>query len=314
MPKLGSFAPLTVGCPNCERLGSVAFGDVLPDDADGVRTLFQTCLGRDIEISNHPSALRIRFVRMGSATIELNGRRFDLQPGTFVINNRGTNYSLASNGGHMVEDCSVGFSDTHLRHVASSLALSDGELLERKELTSSLEFPEIRFNRTSPVWPLLQQLTLPANEDRLAGALLEERLWDLCAAFLAEQRQIESACSKLQPTTHATRVELYRRLWTAREFIEASYMSDISLTGIARVACLSPYHFLRSYKAVTGMTPYRHVLQLRLRMARQLVTSTDLPFNLIAVDTGFSDLSNFSRSFKSGFGLTPTQARASANQ
>jgi AraC-like DNA-binding protein len=81
---------------------------------------------------------------------------------------------------------------------------------------------------------------------------------------------------------------------------------------MARIAGLSRYHFLRTFKAVTGITPHQWLLRARLRdAARRLATSRD-PVTEIALDVGFEDLSNFIRSFRSEFGVSPSRYRATA--
>jgi AraC family transcriptional regulator len=83
-----------------------------------------------------------------------------------------------------------------------------------------------------------------------------------------------------------------------------------SLEELARSAGLSRYHFLRTFKSVTGVTPYQWLLRARLRdAAYRLATSRD-PITDIALDVGFQDLSNFIRSFRTEFGVSPSRYRA----
>ena len=85
-----------------------------------------------------------------------------------------------------------------------------------------------------------------------------------------------------------------------------------SLTELARTAGLSRYHFLRTFRCVTGVTPHQWLLRARLRdAARRLVTSRT-PVTEIALDVGFDDLSNFIRSFRAEFGVSPSRYRAGA--
>ena len=84
------------------------------------------------------------------------------------------------------------------------------------------------------------------------------------------------------------------------------------LTGLARMARMSPYHFLRSFKAATGVTPHQWLLRARLHnAATQLVTSR-APVTDIALEVGFADLSNFTRTFRAEFGASPRQYRLAA--
>jgi AraC-like DNA-binding protein len=78
------------------------------------------------------------------------------------------------------------------------------------------------------------------------------------------------------------------------------------------MARMSPYHFLRSFRAVTGVTPHQWLLRARLRDAADKLASTKLPVTDIALDVGFDDLSNFTRTFRAEFGASPREYRLAA--
>jgi AraC family transcriptional regulator len=80
-----------------------------------------------------------------------------------------------------------------------------------------------------------------------------------------------------------------------------------SLRALADAAGLSPYHFLRSFSAITGTTPHQYVLRARLRHAAVRLRVEDLRTRIvdIALGCGFDDLSNFNRAFRAEFGISP---------
>src|SRR5262249_61234838 len=79
---------------------------------------------------------------------------------------------------------------------------------------------------------------------RLAGAI---------AAALAGTRRLAHQPSRRDE----------RRVTDALRQIEARSPEQLTLTELARVAAMSPYHFLRTFRAVVGMTPYQFVLRTR---------------------------------------------------
>jgi AraC-like DNA-binding protein len=85
-----------------------------------------------------------------------------------------------------------------------------------------------------------------------------------------------------------------------------------TLAGLARSATLSPYHFLRSFKAATGVTPHQWLLRARLRDAASRLAASRDRITDIALDVGFEDLSNFIRSFHAEFGMSPRRWRMAA--
>jgi AraC-like DNA-binding protein len=72
---------------------------------------------------------------------------------------------------------------------------------------------------------------------------------------------------------------------------------------------LSPYHFLRTFEHVTGVTPHQYVLRARLRAAAIRLATESTRVIQIAFDCGFGDVSNFNRAFRSEFGLAPISYR-----
>ncbi|MGO9056237.1 MAG: helix-turn-helix domain-containing protein [Candidatus Binataceae bacterium] len=85
-----------------------------------------------------------------------------------------------------------------------------------------------------------------------------------------------------------------------------------TLAELARIAGLSRYHFLGRFKSVTGVTPHQWLLRARLgEAAWRLATSRDSVTD-VALDVGFEDLSNFIRSFRTEFGVSPSRYRAIA--
>jgi AraC-like DNA-binding protein len=74
---------------------------------------------------------------------------------------------------------------------------------------------------------------------------------------------------------------------------------------------MSKYHFLRTFKYTSGMTPHQYILGRRLRTAATALRATKKPVAHIAFDHGFGDLSTFNRFFRRVMGITPTAYRSS---
>jgi AraC family transcriptional regulator len=100
------------------------------------------------------------------------------------------------------------------------------------------------------------------------------------------------------------------RLQRVRDYVEAHLDEELSLTVLADIACLSPYHFSRSFKQAAGVGPQRYVMQRRLERAKTLLRRTHQPLALIAVEAGFADQSHLTSSFRREIGVTPGRFRA----
>ncbi|QRG07318.1 helix-turn-helix transcriptional regulator [Xanthobacter dioxanivorans] len=93
--------------------------------------------------------------------------------------------------------------------------------------------------------------------------------------------------------------------------IEHHLDDDISLASLARVACMSAFHFSRSFAAAIGVPPHRYVSQLRLERAKSEIVAGKVPLAEIALRSGFSSQSAFTRAFRRRVGLSPGEYRRS---
>jgi AraC family transcriptional regulator len=95
------------------------------------------------------------------------------------------------------------------------------------------------------------------------------------------------------------------RVTRAVRMIEESPESELTIRRLAREAGLSPYHFLRCFEQLTGVTPHQYLLRTRLRKAATRLATEPAKVLDIALDCGFGDVSNFNRAFRREFGTRP---------
>jgi AraC family transcriptional regulator len=119
-----------------------------------------------------------------------------------------------------------------------------------------------------------------------------------------------SADSRNEPVASPTRGALdRRRLVRVLDYIESNLEGDLSLDGMASIACLSRYHFARAFRQAIGRPPHRYVNGRRLERAKALLTQDDRPLADIALALGFSSQANFTRAFAQATGQAPGRYR-----
>lgn len=101
----------------------------------------------------------------------------------------------------------------------------------------------------------------------------------------------------------------YLRLLRARLALETSRGVDCPLGRLARVANLSPTHFLRVYRRAFGHTPHEHMVHVRLAEAHRRLVATDQPIAEIGRALGFNRCA-FTRAFRAYHGASPRELRA----
>jgi len=111
-----------------------------------------------------------------------------------------------------------------------------------------------------------------------------------------------SATTKISPLTP-------RQLRRVLEYMRANLTANLDLATLAAQTGYSRAHFLRTFRAATGQTPHRYLIELRLEKARALVASRSMPLIDIAAECGFSSHAHLTTAFRSRFGVGPSAYR-----
>ena len=105
--------------------------------------------------------------------------------------------------------------------------------------------------------------------------------------------------------------EQNRRLLRARDAMDRTYAEPLDVPTLARIACVSEAHFIRTFNATFGETPHRYLQRRRVERAMFLLRETDRSVTAICLDVGFSSLGTFSRTFREIVGVSPVAYRRS---
>jgi AraC family transcriptional regulator len=132
-----------------------------------------------------------------------------------------------------------------------------------------------------------------------APALYADTLAQALAAHLVH-RSIPAARPAPSPSLHPERVI---------EYMRAHLGDDVDLDTLAAVAALSKFHFVRAFRAATGLTPHRYLTELRLRYAADLLRTTDYGVRQVALLCGYRNPSRFAAAFRRRYGTPPGRYR-----
>ena len=88
-------------------------------------------------------------------------------------------------------------------------------------------------------------------------------------------------------------------------YIHDNLDQQLTLAELSFIAAMSPYHFARTFKHVTGVAPHHYVLNARLERAKSLLLRGNLSIAEVAQKVGFFDQSHFTNYFKRLVGVTP---------
>lgn len=123
--------------------------------------------------------------------------------------------------------------------------------------------------------------------------------------LLAKEKDLECLASEGYQLEHqGTREE---RLNKVLSYLHYNYREDIRLKDVAEVASLHPTAFCRFFKEKTSRTFMEFVNELRVGYACKLLISSSMPISQICYESGFNNLSNFNRQFRSFTRFSPSE-------
>jgi AraC family transcriptional regulator len=139
-------------------------------------------------------------------------------------------------------------------------------------------------------------------------AVVDQTLENLLLEILQRQLKVREEILSIRKSKPSTRLEVYRRLHWSLEYLQENFSTDLAIDQLARVACLSTFHYKRLFTELFHIPPYQYLIKLRLEKACALLC-TERNVRDICVDVGWKDPSSFSRLFKREFCMTPEQYR-----
>jgi AraC family transcriptional regulator len=229
----------------------------------------------------------LAYVRKGSFGYHARGQSCELVPGSILVGHPCDEYICTHE--HSIGDECLSF------HLAAELVDAIGY---RAEIW-----------RTICVPPLPQLMVLAELGQAAAEGWSEVGLDEV--GMMLAARFVESL-SGVQRRLREVRAGDRRRAVEAARWIDANSHEPIDLECAAREFGLSPFHFLRLFAKVLGVTPHQYLIRSRLRRAARLLADDTGPITAIALEVGFSDLSNFVRTFHRAAGMSPRRFRATA--
>jgi AraC-like DNA-binding protein len=105
-------------------------------------------------------------------------------------------------------------------------------------------------------------------------------------------------------------VDVFLRLRRAREFMDEFFSEPLDLDMISKVACLSPFHFLRSFRRAFGETPHQYLTRRRIDRAQELLLLGSRSVTDICYDVGYESPGSFSTLFRQITGNSPMSFRS----
>ncbi|HZC07440.1 MAG TPA: AraC family transcriptional regulator [Ktedonobacterales bacterium] len=257
--------------------------------------------------------LSIKTFPVGEAFYTVGSARYLLDSRGYLVLNEGQSYAIEVAADAPVESFCVFFAPGAAHDAQRALTLRAEALLDDPLAPSPANFSAGFFERLYPhddlVSPLLAHMRVALAQPATERLWLAERMLEaqmrLCAAHL----RIWGEVNALPAVRASTREEIYRRLYHARDYACALLCEPLTLDELARVAVMSPTHFLRVFRQAFGQTPHQFLTERRIERAKDLLRATNRPVTEICHAVGFESLGSFSALFRRSVGVSPTSYR-----
>jgi AraC-like DNA-binding protein len=227
----------------------------------------------------------VSYVRKGSFACQTRGRAFELVAGAVLVGRADDEYTC-----------------THDHHDGGDECLS---FQLTPELVES-------FGSRSSAWlvgnvpPLAELMVLGELAQATAEGHCDLGMDEVGMLFAHRFMEVVSGHDSIFVKA---RSQDRRRIVETALWIADNAQQPLDLASTARQSGLSPFHFLRLFRSVLGITPHQYLVRCRQRRAVRLLAEDDRPVTDVAFEAGFADLSNFVRTFHRTTGLSPGRFR-----
>lgn len=260
----------------------------------------------------HISSFGIISVLQGDGVFAVNRKREKLGQQQFIVINSNSRLSIDIKNNH-THPALLFFQSRLPDVVAGSLQQTNEQLLDNPvDHEYPVDFAILE--RIHPMDTVLRNKLSLLTELGGSSSSFAALKADIIVRSILEDIVVKNglACKEslnIEVKKKATRLELYKRLYRVKEWIDINYQLPVTLTDLAVVACMNSQHFLRIFKQLFSITPHQYIINIRLEQAKRLLLTTDDPVHVICRDTGLESLSSFSWLFRQRFGVAPSRFR-----
>ena len=279
-----------------------------PADRLGKVNAILTGTSRRYEVPDFEGSLSIKTVVAGCAVWQAGGRRFPVRENSFLILNDRRHYRLEIESPQPTTTFCLFFARGFVEDIWRATLLPDDDLLDVPELSPGdplAGFFERLEPENSPVLAKVRRL-----RQSLGTASLEAGTWDesfiaVAVELIRAQQGVLRAAAKLPVSRASTRRELCRRLLRGRDLLLSAWDQPLRLRELAVQACLSPYHFHRSFTRFFGRTPHRLLTDYRLERVSAQLRQGRRSIIELCFAAGFQSPASFSSLFRRRYGVSP---------
>jgi AraC family transcriptional regulator len=269
-----------------------------------------TGTARAYQVDDFEGSLSIKTVARGAATWRAAGRRFAVNENCWLVLNDRQHYSMEIASREPTTTFCLFFERGFVEDIWRTLITPASELLDKLAVDgASAGFFEALEPKQSAVLRKVRKFQRAVSGAEITSDEWEEWFIGIGATLVTAQRDLIARAEKLPALKGSTRMELCRRVLRGRDVLLSSTNGSVPLNLLAREACMSPYHFHRTFRQLFGMTPHALLTHHRLQRAAEGIQRSEDSISDICFQNGFESLPSFSSLFRKRFGVSPREFR-----
>lgn len=256
--------------------------------------IFLSCYSNDNTSCVHATKDHtLLYLYSGEQVIEQRGEQTVIHPGECAFIRRDHRVTMYKN--HTETEQYKGISLTFRRNVLREFY----NKLDKNEIPKDVAIPDRSVFRLEPspqITSLFQSLTpYFASDQKPSEQIIQLKLQEGIYALLSAGREF---FPMLFDFTEPWKIDIM-------EFLEENYMYELSMEEIASYTGRSLATFKRDFAKISDLTPQKWLINKRLKVAHDLITTQNMKVSDVYVDVGFKNLSHFYAAFKKQFGYSP---------
>lgn len=275
----------------------------IQDDVQGLDPTFLfvwTGVRRKDEPTYHSHEhIELDFIRSGNGRYYIDGKFYEVTEGDLIILNPGVKHrSLVSDKDNPANEFFIGLTDLIFKDkIENQIPLPEGKCV----IHTAGKFRQ----RIYSICKAMETENAICQVGKYQ--MLKSYLIQLLVLMLREQTDVET---KQQGCAFDSTNKKYVVNQIIKYF-EEHYSEKISLDRIAENMYISPFYISKIFKSETGEAPIRHLIDIRLEKAKELLESdVTQSIQSIAAQVGYEDAYHFSKLFKKKYGVAPSKLRA----
>lgn len=249
--------------------------------------------------------LSAKFVVEGVEHYTVNGQRFTINSGEYVLGNLTSEGRVLIESKKQVKGICLDISERIIDEVTEVYEegfpklrqyLTTDEFLVNKYRSSNTSMGLV-FEHWAKHFEQLPQMHLGSQN---------ELFFTAAECIVRDQLELHHQYYRLPSAKMTTKADLLRRLLESKNYITEHFAEKLVVEELARYCGISEFHYLRVFKQAFLLSPYQFVIQVRLEHSLKLLRRS-IPVGEVALTCGFADIQSFSKVFKSHFGVAPSK-------